>query len=134
MTTQYTPSTTSRVPAGSRGRTTVTPVVVATVAGLAAAEVTGMRAHRTRVDRHQSRSVQSRRGVAARVHRGHTTLRFDVVADYGVVVPEVAADVRRAVGAAVYARAGVRVDTVDVAVHDVSRPPRPYQPLEEQNR
>ncbi|MGN7135004.1 Asp23/Gls24 family envelope stress response protein [Rhodococcoides corynebacterioides] len=70
----------------------------------------------------RTRSARARRGVSARVSHGRADIRLDVVADYGVVVPEVAADVRRAVGAAVYARAGVRVDTVDVAVHDVSTP------------
>lgn len=119
MTTQYTPSTTSNVSAGSRGRTTVTPLVVATVAGLAAAEVTGMRAHPTRVDRRRSRSSRSRRGVTARVHQGHTSLRLDVVADYGLPIAEVAADLRRAVGAAVHAHTGMTVDAIDIAVHDV---------------
>ncbi|WP_072680877.1 Asp23/Gls24 family envelope stress response protein [Rhodococcoides corynebacterioides] len=133
MTTPRTQSTRRHTPVGSRGRTTVSPAVVETTAGLAAAEVPGLRPHPARVER-RTRSAPARRGVSARVSHGRADIRLDVVAEYGVAIPEVAADVRRAVGAAVYARAGVRVDTVDVAVHDVSRPPLPYQPLEEQNR
>ncbi|MBY6366884.1 Asp23/Gls24 family envelope stress response protein [Rhodococcus corynebacterioides] len=107
--------------------------MVETTAGLAAAEVPGLHPHPARVDR-RAPSARARRGVTARVRHGRADIRLDVVADYGVPIPEVAADVRRAVGAAVYARAGVRVDTVDVAVHDVSRPSLPYRPLEEQKR
>lgn len=58
-------------------------------------------------------------GVTARVHQGHTSLRLDVVADYGLPIAEVAADLRRAVGAAVHAHTGMTVDAIDIAVHDV---------------
>lgn len=53
------------------------------------------------------------------MHQGHTSLRLDVVADYGLPIAEVAADLRRAVGAAVQAHTGMTVDAVDIAVHDV---------------
>ncbi|WP_222631406.1 MULTISPECIES: Asp23/Gls24 family envelope stress response protein [unclassified Rhodococcus (in: high G+C Gram-positive bacteria)] len=112
---------------GSRGRTIVADAVVATVVGIAAREVPGLHALepagsralgavRSAVGVDGARHAQ---GVTVEVNDRSAAVSLDLVADYGISIADVAADVRRNVSSAVRALTGLTCSRVDVVVHDV---------------
>ncbi len=111
----------------NRGRTVVADAVVATVAGIAAREVPGLHALepagsraldvlRSAVGVDGARHTQ---GVSVEVDDRTAVVSLDLVADYGISIADVAADVRRNVSSAVTALTGLTCSRVDVVVHDV---------------
>ena len=73
-----------------------------------------------------SRVLPGRRGpVEWSVTGGAATLAVEVVAGYGVVLPDVGAAVRSAVAAAVEDMTGLRVQSVDVSVTGIDHDGEP---------
>ncbi|MBV7699724.1 Asp23/Gls24 family envelope stress response protein [Streptomyces sp. TRM70350] len=115
---------------GSRGRTTIADDVVAKIAGMAAREVPGihalggglartMGAVRERVPGRRA-SVTS--GVKVEVGERQSAVDLNVVVEYGVAIPDLAADVRENVISAVERMTGLEVVEVNIAVDDVHLP------------
>lgn len=114
-----------------RGRTTITDSVVEKIAGTAAREVPGIHslgsgmartfgAMRERVPGGGRPSVT--RGVKVEVGERQTAVDLDVVVEYGVSIPAIAADVRGNVISAVERMTGLQVVEVNIVVDDVHLP------------
>ena len=114
---------------GPNGRTSIADSVVAKIAGIAAREVSGV---------HQMGSGASRafgsikeklpvggstpsptQGVKVEVGERQSAIDLDLVADYGVSIPDVAESVRRNVIDRVQRMTGLEVTEVNVAVDDI---------------
>jgi uncharacterized alkaline shock family protein YloU len=95
---------------GVEGQSVISPEVLARYAADAALEVQGVRAI-AEGPRHRRRVRVSGREVE--VH---------VVVDWGVRIPDVAAEVQRRVGSYLERMAAVRPEAVHVVVDDVARP------------
>ncbi|WP_141313853.1 Asp23/Gls24 family envelope stress response protein [Streptomyces spinoverrucosus] len=115
---------------GGRGRTTIADDVVAKIAGMAAREVPGihalggglartMGAMRERVP---GRRAGVTTGVKVEVGERQSAVDLDVVVEYGVAIPDLAAEVRENVIAAVERMTGLEVVEVNIAVDDVHLP------------
>ncbi|WP_051733219.1 Asp23/Gls24 family envelope stress response protein [Kitasatospora phosalacinea] len=135
-------------PGGSRpdagqGKTTVADGVVAKIAGRAAREVAGVHtlgggmsralgAVRDRVPGGGGGDVT--RGVKVEVGERQAALDLEVVAEYGVPIPEVAKDVRASVVEAVERLVGLEVVEVNIAVKDVHLPGEDDEEDEDEGR
>ncbi|MDT0301575.1 Asp23/Gls24 family envelope stress response protein [Streptomonospora wellingtoniae] len=122
----------SRDPVSGSGRTSIADHVVAKIAGMAAREVGGV----YRLGGGASRpfgAVRDRvaggantggaaRGVAVEVGERQTALDIDLVVEYGVAIPDLAAAVRRNVIAAVEHMTGLEVTEANIAVDDIHLP------------
>lgn len=114
---------------GPQGRTSIADSVVAKIAGIAAREVSGV---------HQMGAGASRafgtikeklpvghsgpnptQGVKVEVGERQSAIDLDLVADYGVSIPDVAESVRRNVIERVQRMTGLEVTEVNVAVDDI---------------
>lgn len=115
---------------GGRGRTTIADDVVAKIAGMAAREVPGihalggglartMGAMRERVP---GRRAGVTAGVKVEVGERQSAVDLDVVVEYGVAIPDLAAEVRENVIGAVERMTGLEVVEVNIAVDDVHLP------------
>ncbi|MEV1009427.1 Asp23/Gls24 family envelope stress response protein [Streptomyces sp. NPDC049881] len=118
-------------PAATRGQTSIADGVVEKIAGMAAAEVTGVyalggsglaRALGAARDRVPGGRSNVARGVHAEVGQRQTAIDLDVVVEYGVPIPEVAAEIRENVITALERMTGLEVVEVNVAVGDVHLP------------
>ncbi|WP_129844091.1 Asp23/Gls24 family envelope stress response protein [Streptomyces sp. RFCAC02] len=118
-------------PAATRGQTSIADGVVEKIAGVAAAEVPGVhalgggglaRALAAARDRVPGGRTNVARGVHAEVGQRQTAIDLDVVVEYGVPIPEVAADIRENVIAALERMTGLEVVEVNVAVNDIHLP------------
>ncbi|WP_171074029.1 Asp23/Gls24 family envelope stress response protein [Nonomuraea basaltis] len=125
--TQDTGSATSLVT--DRGTTSIDDGVVAKIAGLAAREVSGVYA----MGGGAARAFGSMRGmvggepsisqgVSVEVGERQAAVDLDVVAEYGTVIPELAAAVRKNVIGAVERMCGLEVTEVNIRVGDVHLP------------
>jgi uncharacterized alkaline shock family protein YloU len=112
-----------------RGRTTIDDSVVAKIAGLAAREVSGVHAMGAAGPRALSavrgmvgadRSVTQ--GVAVEVGERQAAVDIDLVIDYGVAIPDLAAGVRRNVINRVERMCGLEVTEVNIHIDDVHLP------------
>lgn len=116
--------------ASAHGTTTIADQVVAKIAGIAAADVSGVHA----LGGNAARAVSSLRerlpGQKASVSQGiavtmtEQTANVDVsaIVDYGVAIDDVAAAIRSNVINAVQQMTGMTVSTVDVNVLDIFLP------------
>lgn len=122
-------------PAGSlvtdKGTTTIDDAVVAKIAGLAAREVPGvydMGAGAARAFSTMRGMVGADKsfaqGVSVEVGERQAAADLDLVAEYGIAIPELAAAVRRNVINAIERMCGLEVTEVNIRVDDVHLPMR----------
>lgn len=113
--------------ASAQGKTTIADTVVSKIAGIAAREVQGvydLGGGATRVvgalrERIPGASVNRSQGVSVEVGEKQAAVDIDIVADYGVSIPDLANGLRRTVIAAIERMTGLEVTEVNVTVHDV---------------
>lgn len=115
------------------GKTTIAEGVVAKIVGMAAREVPGvyemgagfsraMGAMKERLPGGAGGGPNLMQGVAVEVGERQTAIDLDVVADYGVSIPDLANGVRRNVIAAVDKMCGLEVTEVNINVGDIHLP------------
>lgn len=92
---------------GARGSITVTPSALAGLVVSAAEAVDGAEVRR------------GRRRLEIDVAEGHASVRLELSARYGLVLPDLAREVQRRVAEALSAMCRVEVDKVDVSVEEV---------------
>jgi uncharacterized alkaline shock family protein YloU len=112
------------------GRTAIADSVVAKVAGVAVREVAGVYAMGAGVSRALG-AVRERlpggttsitQGVGVEVGERQAAIDLDVIVEYGVSIPDLAAGVRRNVVNSVEKICGLEVTEVNIAVDDVHLP------------
>ncbi|WP_051969518.1 Asp23/Gls24 family envelope stress response protein [Kitasatospora azatica] len=116
-----------------RGRTALADGVVEKIAGMAAREVPGIHALGSGLartfgamrDRVPGGRASVSRGIKAEVGERQTAIDIALVVEYGVVIPELAAAVRRNIIVAVERMTGLEVVEVNIAVNDVHLPDEP---------
>jgi uncharacterized alkaline shock family protein YloU len=117
-------------PVEERGKTTIADQVVAKIAGLAAREVPGVHAlgggisrtlatARDRVTGTGSKAAGLTGGVKVEVGQLQAAVDLQLQVEYGVVITDVAAQVREEVVAAVERMTGLEVVEVNISVIDV---------------
>ncbi|MFE0366943.1 Asp23/Gls24 family envelope stress response protein [Streptomyces tendae] len=112
------------------GRTTIAEVVAAKIAGMAAREVPGIHglgSGMTRAiggvrERMPGGQTSVTRGVRVEVGERQVAVDLDVVTDYGFAIPDVVAETRADVVAALGRMTGLEVVEVNIDVNDVSLP------------
>ncbi|MFE2414477.1 Asp23/Gls24 family envelope stress response protein [Kitasatospora sp. NPDC059408] len=128
-------------PVGERGRTALAVGVVEKIAGMAAREVSGIHALGSGLartfgamrDRVPGGRSSVGRGIKAEVGEKQTAIDIALVVEYGVVIPELARQVRENIINAVERMTGLEVVEVNIAVNDVHLPDEPeFEEEEEQ--
>lgn len=125
---------------GERGRTALAVGVVEKIAGMAAREVSGIHALGSGLartfgamrDRVPGGKSSIGRGIKAEVGEKQTAIDIALVVEYGVVIPELARQVRENIIAAVERMTGLEVVEVNIAVNDVHLPDEPEFEEEEE--
>ncbi|GAA1402520.1 hypothetical protein GCM10009639_46030 [Kitasatospora putterlickiae] len=125
---------------GERGRTALAVGVVEKIAGMAAREIGGIHALGTGLSRTfgamRDRVPGGRgsvgRGIKAEVGEKQTAIDIALVVEYGVVIPELARQVRENIIDAVERMTGLEVVEVNIAVNDVHLPDEPDVEEEEE--
>ncbi len=116
--------------ASSGGRTVIADAVVAKIVGMAAREVRGVHAMGAGMSRAFG-AVRERiggststvsQGVAVEVGERQAAIDLDVVVEYGVSIPDLAAGIRRNVVGAVEKLCGLEVTEVNITVGDIHLP------------
>lgn len=110
-----------------QGKTSIADAVVAKIAGIAAREVDGVhalgggtaRAVGALRDRIPGSRTNLSQGVGVEVGERQAAVDLEIVADYGVSIADVAADIRRHVVESVESMTGLEVTEVNITVHDV---------------
>ncbi|GII83634.1 stress protein [Sphaerisporangium siamense] len=115
--------------ASERGRTTIAETVVAKIAAMAAREISGvyaMGAGMTRaigaVRERLTGAPGSTQGVTVEVGERQAAVDLDIIAEYGVPIPDMAAGTRRNVIEAIQKLCGLEVTEVNIAVQDLHLP------------
>jgi uncharacterized alkaline shock family protein YloU len=115
---------------GEHGRTAIADVVVAKIVGMATREMPGVHAMGMGLSRAFG-AVRERipgggpnvtQGVAVEVGERQTAIDLDVIVEYGVCIPDLAAGIRRNVIGAVEKTCGLEVTEVNITVGDVHLP------------
>ncbi|MFD4660943.1 Asp23/Gls24 family envelope stress response protein [Kitasatospora sp. NPDC058444] len=127
-------------PVAERGRTALAVGVVEKIAGMAAREVTGIHALGSGLartfgamrDRVPGGKSSVGRGIKAEVGEKQTAIDIALVVEYGVVIPELARQVRENIVGAVERMTGLEVVEVNIAVNDVHLPDEPEFEEEEE--
>ncbi|MEV7188633.1 Asp23/Gls24 family envelope stress response protein [Kitasatospora sp. NPDC093102] len=117
-------------PVGERGHTALAVGVVEKIAGMAAREVVGIHALGSGLartfgamrDRVPGGKSSVGRGIKAEVGEKQTAIDIALVVEYGVVIPELARQVRENIINAVERMTGLEVVEVNIAVNDVHLP------------
>ncbi|MET8144154.1 Asp23/Gls24 family envelope stress response protein [Sphaerisporangium sp. NPDC005288] len=113
------------------GRTTIADTVVAKIAGMAARQVSGVYAMGAGMSRALGAvrealtgggGTASTQGVAVEVGERQAAADLDVIVEYGVSIPDLAAGVRRNVIDAVENMCGLEVTEVNITVDDLHLP------------
>ncbi|MER7705630.1 Asp23/Gls24 family envelope stress response protein [Kitasatospora sp. NPDC097605] len=125
---------------GERGRTALAVGVVEKIAGMAAREVGGIHALGSGLartfgamrDRVPGGRGSVGRGIKAEVGEKQTAIDIALVVEYGVVIPELARQVRENIIDAVERMTGLEVVEVNIAVNDVHLPDEPDVEEEEE--
>jgi uncharacterized alkaline shock family protein YloU len=115
---------------GEHGRTAIADTVVAKIAGMAASEVQGVyamggsmaRAFGAMRERIGAGGPNIARGVAVEVGERQAAVDLDVIADYGVSIPDLGDGIRRNVIGAVEKMCGLDVTEVNINVGDIHLP------------
>ncbi|MFF8774608.1 Asp23/Gls24 family envelope stress response protein [Kitasatospora sp. NPDC015120] len=118
---------------GERGRTALAVGVVEKIAGMAAREISGIHALGSGLartfgamrDRVPGGRGSVGRGIKAEVGEKQTAIDIALVVEYGVVIPELARQVRENIIDAVERMTGLEVVEVNIAVNDVHLPDEP---------
>ncbi|MGW6918673.1 Asp23/Gls24 family envelope stress response protein [Kitasatospora sp. NPDC054939] len=126
--------------AGERGRTALAVGVVEKIAGMAAREVSGIHALGSGLartfgamrDRVPGGKSNIGRGIKAEVGERQTAIDIALVVEYGVVIPELARQVRENIIDSVERMTGLEVVEVNIAVNDVHLPDEPDVQEEEE--
>ncbi|WP_078588823.1 MULTISPECIES: Asp23/Gls24 family envelope stress response protein [Streptomyces] len=134
------PSAGGGKPIGERGRTALAVGVVEKIAGMAAREVPGIHALGSGLartfgamrDRVPGGRPSVGRGIKAEVGEKQTAIDIALVVEYGVVIPELARQVRENIINAVERMTGLEVVEVNIAVNDVHLPDEPEFEEEEE--
>lgn len=114
-----------------RGRTTIADKVVSTIAGLAVRQVHGVHGLGSGTARtfgsirsaiSGSSGANVSQGITVEVGDTQAAVDAQVVAEYGVSIPDLAAGIRRNVMESVQRMAGLEVVEVNVVVDDVHLP------------
>ena len=113
-----------------QGRTTISDVVVAKIAGIAAAEISGVYAlggGTARVvgalrERIPGGRTNHSQGVSVEVGERQAAVDLELVAEYGVAIGDLATGIRRNVITAVERMTGLEVTEVNIEVQDVHLP------------
>ncbi|MCC9308264.1 Asp23/Gls24 family envelope stress response protein [Kitasatospora sp. RB6PN24] len=121
--------------AEQRGRTVMADGVVGKIAGMAAREVPGIHALGSGLartlgamwDRGSGGRSSVSRGIKAEVGERQAAIDIALVVEYGAVIPELAAAVRRNIISAVERLTGLEVVEVNIAVNDVHLPDEPEE-------
>nr|WP_267595968.1 Asp23/Gls24 family envelope stress response protein [Carbonactinospora thermoautotrophica] len=116
--------------ATKHGRTTIADTVVAKIVGMAAREVNGVysmgsgaaRAFGTLRGRVPGMAANVTQGVSVDVGERQAAADINLVVEYGVSIPDLAASVRRNVITAVERMSGLEVTEVNINVDDVHLP------------
>jgi len=124
------------------GTTTIADTVVSKIAGIAAAEVTGVhalgggaaRAIGSLRERIPGARTNHSQGVSVEVGETEAAVDLDLVAEYGVSIADLASGIRRNVISAVERMTGLRVVEVNVAVNDVHLPQEDAEPEQPEQR
>jgi uncharacterized alkaline shock family protein YloU len=111
----------------AQGKTSIADTVVSKIAGIATREVNGVHAlggGASRVvgalrERIPGASTNHAQGVSVEVGEKQAAVDIDIVAEYGVAIPDLATGIRRNVIAAVERMTGLEVTEVNIAVNDV---------------
>ncbi|MEV7773147.1 Asp23/Gls24 family envelope stress response protein [Kitasatospora sp. NPDC086791] len=127
-------------PVDERGRTALAVGVVEKIAGMAAREVSGIHALGSGLartfgamrDRVPGGKSSIGRGIKAEVGEKQTAIDIALVVEYGVVIPELARQVRENIITAVERMTGLEVVEVNIAVNDVHLPDEPEFEEEEE--
>ena len=114
-------------PSSQQGRTIISDTVVSKIAGIAAREVSGVhalgggaaRAVGALRERIPGGRVNQSQGVGVEVGETEAAVDIDIVAEYGIAIADLAADIRRNVISSVERMTGLGVVEVNVTVHDV---------------
>ncbi|MFF2039712.1 Asp23/Gls24 family envelope stress response protein [Kitasatospora sp. NPDC058170] len=130
----------STKPLAERGRTALAVGVVEKIAGMAAREVVGIHALGSGLsrtfgamrDRVPGGKSSIGRGIKAEVGEKQTAIDIALVVEYGVVIPELARQVRENIIDAVERMTGLEVVEVNIAVNDVHLPDEPDVEEEEE--
>ncbi|MFF7458382.1 Asp23/Gls24 family envelope stress response protein [Kitasatospora sp. NPDC008115] len=125
---------------GERGRTALAVGVVEKIAGMAAREIGGIHALGSGLartfgamrDRVPGGRGSVGRGIKAEVGEKQTAIDIALVVEYGVVIPELARQVRENIIDAVERMTGLEVVEVNIAVNDVHLPDEPDVEEEEE--
>ncbi len=120
-------------PSAERGRTALAVGVVEKIAGMAAREVPGIHALGSGLsrtfgamrDKVPGGKSAVGRGIKAEVGEKQTAIDIALVVEYGVVIPELASQVRENIIDAVERMTGLEVVEVNIAVNDVHLPDEP---------
>nr|WP_239137013.1 Asp23/Gls24 family envelope stress response protein [Sphaerisporangium rufum] len=126
---------------GQRGRTTIADTVVAKIAAMATREVTGVYALGAGMSRALGAvrerltgggGAGSTQGVAVEVGERQAAVDLNVITEYGVSIPDLAAGIRRNVIDAVENMCGLEVTEVNISVDDLHLPgEEPEEPQQE---
>jgi uncharacterized alkaline shock family protein YloU len=114
----------------SRGNTTIADGVVQKIAGVSAADVSGVyalgggtaRTIGAIRERIPGSSQSAGQGVAVEVGEQQAAIDLDLVAEYGVSIAELSRAVRRSVISAVEAMTALEVTEVNISVNDIHLP------------
>ncbi|MAU84071.1 Asp23/Gls24 family envelope stress response protein [Gordonia sp. Z-3] len=114
-------------PAGDRGRTSISDIVVAKIAGIATREIDGVQDVGGAAERVVGRvrealpgaTTSTTQGIAVEVGERQAAVDVSIVADYGVAIHQLAAAIRRNVITAIEQMTGLEVTEVNVTVHDI---------------
>lgn len=112
-----------------KGTTTIADSVVASIAGIATRDATGVYAMGSSFTRTigaardmMARSDDVTRGVQVEVGEKQTAVDVDVVVEYGFPITRTSDDIRKGVVEAVESMTGLEVTEVNIEVHDVHLP------------
>ncbi|HZB30953.1 MAG TPA: Asp23/Gls24 family envelope stress response protein [Streptosporangiaceae bacterium] len=116
---------------GEQGRTSIADTVVAKIVGVATRDVPGVYAMgaglartfgavRERLPGGTDQSITQ--GVSVEVGERQAAVDLDVIVDYGVSIPDLAAGIRRNVISAVEKMCGLEVTEINVTVGDIHLP------------
>jgi uncharacterized alkaline shock family protein YloU len=111
-----------------QGKTAIADVVVTKIVGLATREVSGVYAMGAGMSRAYGAIREHipgvtgpsiTQGVSVEVGESQTAIDLDVIAEYGVSIPDLAAGIRRNVIGAVEKMCGLEVTEVNITVGDI---------------
>lgn len=125
---------------GDHGKTAIADTVVAKIVGVATRDVPGVYAMgaglartfgavRERLPGGTDQSITQ--GVSVEVGERQTAVDLDVIVDYGVSIPDLAAGIRRNVTGSVEKMCGLEVTEINVTVGDVHLPGEEAEEQEE---